>query len=72
MLGLNKKDTALFLIVIALTILAPFILNPFPTNSAMAQFNAEEGSRLYELQNLAGQVASIQLPTVEQAGGVPQ
>ena len=40
MLGLNKKDTALFLIVIALTILAPFLLNPFPTNSAMAQFNA--------------------------------
>uniref|UniRef100_UPI003B517301 branched-chain amino acid ABC transporter permease n=1 Tax=Roseovarius indicus TaxID=540747 RepID=UPI003B517301 len=40
MLGLNKKDFGLFLIVIALTVLAPFILNPFPTNSAMAQFNA--------------------------------
>ena len=40
MLGLNKKDFGLFLIVIALTVLAPFIMNPFPTNSAMAQFNA--------------------------------
>ncbi len=40
MLGLNKQDTTLFLIVVALTALAPFILNPFPTESAMAQFNA--------------------------------
>ena len=40
MLGLNKKDTTLFLIVIALAILAPFILNPFPTDSGLAQFNA--------------------------------
>ena len=41
MLGLNKRDTTLFLIVIGMTMLAPFILNPFPEGSAMAQmFNA--------------------------------
>ncbi|MEM9329948.1 MAG: branched-chain amino acid ABC transporter permease [Pseudomonadota bacterium] len=40
MLGLNKKDSGLMLIVILLTLLAPFILNPFPENSVMAQFNA--------------------------------
>ncbi len=40
MLGLNKKDMSLLLIVGALALLAPFILNPFPADSAMAQFNA--------------------------------
>ena len=40
MFGLNKKDTGLLTIVILLTLFAPFILNPFPENSAMAQFNA--------------------------------
>ena len=40
MLGLNKKDTSLLTIVAILTLLAPFILNPFPADSAMAQFNA--------------------------------
>jgi ABC-type branched-subunit amino acid transport system permease subunit len=40
MLGLDKKDTLLLLVVIALTVLAPFILNPFPANSTLAQFNA--------------------------------
>ncbi len=40
MFGLNKKDASLFLVVIALVVLAPFILNPFPDGSAMAQFNA--------------------------------
>jgi len=40
MFGLNKKDGTLFLIVIALTMLAPFIMNPFPEGSGMAQFNA--------------------------------
>ncbi|MEM7216649.1 MAG: branched-chain amino acid ABC transporter permease [Pseudomonadota bacterium] len=40
MLGLGKKDTGLLIIVIAMTLLAPFILNPFPENSALAQFNA--------------------------------
>jgi ABC-type branched-subunit amino acid transport system permease subunit len=40
MLGLNKKDTTLMLIVVGLTMFAPFLLNPFPAGSAMAQFNA--------------------------------
>jgi ABC-type branched-subunit amino acid transport system permease subunit len=40
MLGLNKKDASLLLIVVVLTLFAPFILNPFPEGSAMAQFNA--------------------------------
>lgn len=40
MLGLHKKDLGLLLIVIVLTVFAPFLLNPFPENSAMAQFNA--------------------------------
>ncbi|WP_294226492.1 branched-chain amino acid ABC transporter permease [uncultured Shimia sp.] len=40
MLGLNNKDTKLLIAVAVLTLLAPFILNPFPADSAMAQFNA--------------------------------
>ena len=40
MLGLDKKDTLLLIFVSVLVLLAPFILNPFPTNSAMAQFNS--------------------------------
>ena len=40
MLGLNRNDTTLLLIVIAATMLAPFIFNPFPTDSGLAQFNA--------------------------------
>ncbi len=40
MLGLNKKDTSLLIVVAVLTMFAPFILNPFPEGSAMAQFNA--------------------------------
>jgi ABC-type branched-subunit amino acid transport system permease subunit len=40
MLGLNRKDATLFLIVLAITILAPFLLNPFPEGSTLAQFNA--------------------------------
>lgn len=40
MLGLEKKDTSLLIVVAILTMCAPFILNPFPTGSAMAQFNA--------------------------------
>ncbi len=40
MLGLNKHDMKMLLIVAALAMLAPFLLNPFPTDSAMAQFNA--------------------------------
>ncbi|MEL7025969.1 MAG: branched-chain amino acid ABC transporter permease, partial [Pseudomonadota bacterium] len=40
MLGLGKKDALLFIIVIALVVLAPFILNPFPEGSDLARFNA--------------------------------
>ena len=40
MFGLNTKDTRLLILVAILVVLAPFILNPFPENSAMAQFNA--------------------------------
>jgi ABC-type branched-subunit amino acid transport system permease subunit len=40
MLGLNAKDTTLFGIVILLTLFAPFLLNPFPAGSGLAQFNA--------------------------------
>ncbi|WP_420860675.1 branched-chain amino acid ABC transporter permease [Algirhabdus cladophorae] len=40
MLGLNAKDTRLFLIVILLVVCAPFLMNPFPTDSGLAQFNA--------------------------------
>ncbi|WP_341366483.1 branched-chain amino acid ABC transporter permease [Yoonia sp. BS5-3] len=40
MIGLNAKDWRIFLIVLFLTMMAPFLLNPFPEGSAMAQFNA--------------------------------
>ena len=40
MLGLNRKDLILFLVVVALVILAPFLLNPFPEDSGLARFNA--------------------------------
>ena len=40
MFGLDKKDSTLLLIVALLTMLAPFIFNPFPTDSGLAQFNA--------------------------------
>ncbi|MFZ7094072.1 branched-chain amino acid ABC transporter permease [Primorskyibacter sp. 2E233] len=40
MFGLEKNDSKLLVIVAILTLLAPFILNPFPEGSAMAQFNA--------------------------------
>ena len=40
MFGLDKRDTTLLLIVAALCVLAPFILNPFPEGSDLAQFNA--------------------------------
>lgn len=39
MLGLDKKDTGLLLVVVALAIFAPLILNIFPSNSALAFFN---------------------------------
>jgi ABC-type branched-subunit amino acid transport system permease subunit len=40
MLGLNAKDTTLLFAVVLITIFAPFILNPFPSGTGLAQFNA--------------------------------
>ena len=40
MLGLDKKDFSLLLLVAIMTMCAPFILNPFPEGSGLAQFNA--------------------------------
>ena len=40
MLGLNRKDGGLLLIVAVLVALAPIFLNPFPEQSGLAQFNA--------------------------------
>lgn len=40
MLGLTKRDTSLLIIVAALVTFAPILLNPFPADSALAQFNA--------------------------------
>jgi len=40
MLGLSKKDASLLIAVAVLVALAPIFLNPFPENSAFAQFNA--------------------------------
>ena len=40
MLGLERKDFRLMVIVACLVLFAPFILNPFPEGSGMAQFNA--------------------------------
>ena len=39
-LGLARRDAALFALVIVLTLFAPFLLNPFPEGSELAQFNA--------------------------------
>jgi branched-chain amino acid transport system permease protein len=39
-LGLGAKDFKLLMLVVLLTMAAPFLLNPFPEGSAMAQFNA--------------------------------
>ncbi len=38
--SLSKKDKSLLLFVGIMALLAPFLLNPFPTESALAQFNA--------------------------------
>ncbi|MBV2361737.1 branched-chain amino acid ABC transporter permease [Thalassococcus sp. CAU 1522] len=40
MLGLDKKDTTLLIVVAILTLCAPFLLNPFPAASSLSQFNA--------------------------------
>ncbi len=38
--GLDRKDTRFFILIVAATLLMPFILQPFPEGSGMAQFNA--------------------------------
>lgn len=40
MLGLEKRDTLLLIVVACLVTFAPILLNPFPADSSMAQFNA--------------------------------
>ncbi len=40
MFGLEKRDFGTLLLVIVLTVFAPFFLNPFPVDSSLAQFNA--------------------------------
>ena len=40
MLGLEYKDSRMLILVAILVALAPFMLNPFPEGSGMAQFNA--------------------------------
>ncbi len=40
MLKLGKNDLGVFGFVVAITLLAPFLMNPFPEGSALAQFNA--------------------------------
>ncbi|WP_414898271.1 branched-chain amino acid ABC transporter permease [Rhodovulum sp. YEN HP10] len=40
MFGLSARDTRFLLIVIALTLLTPILLQPFPEGSSLAQFNA--------------------------------
>ncbi|MBS9716954.1 branched-chain amino acid ABC transporter permease [Pseudohalocynthiibacter aestuariivivens] len=40
MLGLENKDTKFLLVVVALTLCTPIILQPFPEGSSLAQFNA--------------------------------
>jgi len=40
MLGLSARDFRLLLLVTLLTMAAPFLLNPFPEGSSLAQFNA--------------------------------
>ena len=40
MLGLAKRDLTLFIVVAVMAVLAPILLNPFPSDSGLAQFNA--------------------------------
>ncbi len=40
MLKLGKNDLVTFGFLVAITLLAPFLMNPFPEGSALAQFNA--------------------------------
>ena len=40
MFGMENRDRNMLIVVAIIALLAPFLLNPFPTDSAMAQFNA--------------------------------
>ncbi len=40
MFGLNRNDTLLLIFVAIITFAAPILMNPFPTESSLAQFNA--------------------------------
>jgi len=40
MFGLNRNDTLLLIFVALITFAAPILMNPFPTESSLAQFNA--------------------------------
>jgi len=40
MFGLNRNDTFLLIFVAIITFAAPILMNPFPTDSNLAQFNA--------------------------------
>lgn len=40
MLGLNRNDFLILLLVLVLVAIAPILLNPFPESSSLAQFNA--------------------------------
>ncbi len=40
MFGLSRKDTLLLIFVAIITFAAPILMNPFPTESSLAQFNA--------------------------------
>ena len=42
MLGLDKKDTSLLLLVVVLTMAAPFLLNPFPEGSGLPKEGIDE------------------------------
>ena len=52
MLGLNSKDKTLFLVVLTLTMFAPFLLNPFPDGSELAQFNAGYPDLMQKIRDL--------------------
>ena len=40
MLSQSKNNTTLLIVVAILLLFAPFLMNPFPTESGLAQFNA--------------------------------
>ena len=67
MLGLNKKDFSLLIVVAALAFFAPIILNIFPKDSALSFFNVSNrvsfsllfGQDLYTEAGQAGLKAQV-------------